>query len=91
MATSLARQLKKLAAPQTTLLKLDKKKPSLLFDPKEAASLDRDVIFDIGLYPILFLLLTSPLNYHTFCSKYFMLKCNNITSCKPHSTHPEIV
>lgn len=51
MTTSLARQLKKLAAPQTTLLKLDKKKPSLLFDPKEAASLDRDVIFDIGLYP----------------------------------------
>ncbi len=49
MATSLARQLKKLAAPQTTLLKLDKKKPSLLFDPKEVASLDPDVIF-VGLY-----------------------------------------
>jgi len=49
MSTSLARQLKKLAAPQTSLLKLDKKKPSLLFDPKEAANLDRDAFYEIGL------------------------------------------
>ena len=48
MSTSLARQLKKLAAPQTSLLKLDKKKPSLLFDPKEAANLDRDAFYEIG-------------------------------------------
>jgi U3 small nucleolar RNA-associated protein 10 len=48
MATSLARQLKKLQAPQTSLLNLDKKKPSLLFNPSEAASLDRSAFYDIG-------------------------------------------
>lgn len=48
--TSLSRQLRKLAAPQTSLLKLDKKKPSLLFDPLEAANLDRDAVYEIGTY-----------------------------------------
>ena len=33
MATSLARQLRRLAAPQTNLLKADRKKASILFDP----------------------------------------------------------
>lgn len=46
--TSLSRQLRKLAAPQTALLTLDKKKPSLLFDPREAANLDRDTVYEIG-------------------------------------------
>ncbi|XP_076364857.1 HEAT repeat-containing protein 1-like [Tachypleus tridentatus] len=49
MTTSLARQLKKLAVPQTTILLEDKVKASLLFDPREASSYDRDTIFAIGL------------------------------------------
>ncbi|XP_071648303.1 HEAT repeat-containing protein 1 [Temnothorax longispinosus] len=49
MATSLAAQLKKLRTPQTNLLLQDKKRPSLLFDPKEAANLDRDTVLSIGL------------------------------------------
>ncbi|XP_012257559.2 HEAT repeat-containing protein 1 [Athalia rosae] len=48
MATSLAAQLKKLAAPQTSLLYQSKKKPSLLFDPSEAANLDKVTVFEIG-------------------------------------------
>lgn len=48
MTTSLARQLKKLAAPQTSVLKLDKRKPSLLFEEKEAADLNRDEVYNIG-------------------------------------------
>ena len=49
MATSIASQLKKLQAPQTALLNLDKQKPSLLFDPREAANLDRSAVYDIGI------------------------------------------
>ena len=48
MTTSLAEQLKKLAVPQTSLLEQDIKKPSLLFDPREAAKFDRDTIYEIG-------------------------------------------
>ncbi|XP_044579777.1 HEAT repeat-containing protein 1 [Cotesia glomerata] len=48
MATSLAAQLKKLEVPQTSLLLQDKKRPSLLFDPKEAANLDLEKVFKIG-------------------------------------------
>ncbi|CAG0890703.1 unnamed protein product [Darwinula stevensoni] len=48
MATSLAQQLKRLAVPQTSLLSRDLRKASFLFDPNEAAALDRDVIFAIG-------------------------------------------
>ena len=48
MATSLAEQLKKLRTPQTGLLLQNKKKPSLLFDPKEAANLDREIVLNIG-------------------------------------------
>uniref|UniRef100_A0A182JD64 HEAT repeat-containing protein 1 n=1 Tax=Anopheles atroparvus TaxID=41427 RepID=A0A182JD64_ANOAO len=48
MATSLAAQLQRLAAPQTSALFNDKKKPSILFDSKEAAAKDLEVIFDIG-------------------------------------------
>ncbi|XP_063979468.1 HEAT repeat-containing protein 1 [Diachasmimorpha longicaudata] len=48
MSTSLAEQLLKLRVPQTSLLQQDKKRPSLLFDPREAANLDRETVFNIG-------------------------------------------
>ncbi|XP_015119212.1 HEAT repeat-containing protein 1 [Diachasma alloeum] len=48
MSTSLAEQLQKLRVPQTSLLLQDKKRPSLLFDPREAANLDRETVFNIG-------------------------------------------
>lgn len=48
-ATSLAEQLQKLSVPQTAIYKDDKKKASLLFDPKEAALKDRDTFYEIGL------------------------------------------
>ncbi|XP_076168689.1 HEAT repeat containing 1 homolog l(2)k09022 [Ptiloglossa arizonensis] len=48
MATSLAEQLKKLRTPQTNILLQDKKRASLLFDPKEAANLDRETVWNIG-------------------------------------------
>lgn len=48
MATSLARQLKQLRTPQTALLHQDKKHASLLFDPREAANLDRETVLNIG-------------------------------------------
>lgn len=47
--TSLSEQLKRLALPQTSLLQRDKKRPSLLFDPKEAAGLKRETVYQIGL------------------------------------------
>lgn len=46
--TSLARQLKKLIAPQTDLYVQDSIKKSFLFDYRDAASLDRDIIFAYG-------------------------------------------
>lgn len=49
MATSLAAQLQKLAVPQTSILQRDKKRASLLFDQKEAAGIDRDTFYDIGI------------------------------------------
>jgi U3 small nucleolar RNA-associated protein 10 len=48
-STSLAEQLLKLSAPQSSIYKEDKKKASLLFDPKEAALKDRDTFYEIGL------------------------------------------
>uniref|UniRef100_A0A182VU08 HEAT repeat-containing protein 1 n=1 Tax=Anopheles minimus TaxID=112268 RepID=A0A182VU08_9DIPT len=48
MATSLAAQLKRLAVPQTSTPQDVRKTASILFDSKEAASKDREVIFDIG-------------------------------------------
>ena len=51
--TSLALQLKQLAVPHTAVsLVADKKRVSLLFDPKEAANLDREAVFALGLYNI---------------------------------------
>ncbi|KAM3962725.1 HEAT repeat containing 1 homolog l(2)k09022 [Aphomia sociella] len=48
-ATSLAEQLKKLAVPQSAIYKDDDKRPSLLFNPKEAAAKDRETFYEIGL------------------------------------------
>lgn len=48
MATSLASQLKKLSAPQTTLLDERKNNVSILFDSSEAAKFGRDVYYEIG-------------------------------------------
>lgn len=48
MATTLAQQLQRLAVPQSSIYKQDKKKPSLLFDPKEAAQKDKDFFYEIG-------------------------------------------
>ncbi|XP_039764313.1 HEAT repeat-containing protein 1 [Pararge aegeria] len=48
-STSLAEQLQKLSVPQSSIYKEDKKRASLLFDPKEAASKDRDTFYEIGL------------------------------------------
>ncbi|XP_033103567.1 HEAT repeat-containing protein 1-like [Anneissia japonica] len=49
--TSLATQLKQLARPQTEAVQLreDPHRKSLLFDPKEAARLDQETFYDIGL------------------------------------------
>ncbi|XP_077981207.1 HEAT repeat-containing protein 1-like [Glandiceps talaboti] len=47
--TSLASQLKRLALPQTqSSLTRDRDRASLLFDPKEAASLDRETFYALG-------------------------------------------
>lgn len=48
-STSLAEQLQKLTVPQSAIYKDDKKTASLLFDPKEAASKDRETFYEIGL------------------------------------------
>ncbi|XP_045774481.1 HEAT repeat-containing protein 1 [Maniola jurtina] len=48
-STSLKEQLQKLTVPQSSIYKEDKRKASLLFDPKEAASKDRDTFYEIGL------------------------------------------
>lgn len=47
--TSLAAQLQKLAIPQATVFKDDKKRASLLFTPHEAALKDRETFYRIGL------------------------------------------
>ena len=47
--TSLAQQLQRLAVPHTrTVLATDKRRASLLFDPKEAANLDRETVYALG-------------------------------------------
>lgn len=47
--TSLANQLKALAVPHTqSLLGDERKRVSLLFEPTEAANLDKEAIFAIG-------------------------------------------
>lgn len=52
--TSLAQQLQRLALPQTDPSLLSRREvASLLFDPKEAATIDRDTAFAIGESPSL--------------------------------------
>ena len=47
--TSLALQLKQLAVRDTQLnVNDDIRRPSILFNPKEAASLDKEAVFAIG-------------------------------------------
>lgn len=48
MSTSLAEQLKRLEAPQTSLLVHKTKKASFLFDSRQAAEFDRDTIYELG-------------------------------------------
>ncbi|CAL4064974.1 unnamed protein product [Meganyctiphanes norvegica] len=48
MTTSLAAQLQKLSAPQTSILNEKKKRASILFDASKAEEYDRDVYFKIG-------------------------------------------
>lgn len=48
MTTSLADQLKRYSKPQTTNLERGKSRPSLLFDPKEAAGLSKEDFYKIG-------------------------------------------
>ncbi|KAG8306428.1 HEAT repeat-containing protein 1 [Homalodisca vitripennis] len=47
--TSLAEQLKKLAVPQTSILVHSKKRTSLLYNPRDAADIDRATFYKIGL------------------------------------------
>lgn len=49
MSTSLAEQLRKLATPQSSLFVDSKKRDSILFNPKDAATKGRDTIYEIGL------------------------------------------
>ncbi|KAK3090239.1 hypothetical protein FSP39_010297 [Pinctada imbricata] len=47
--TSLAKQLQRLAVPHTqTIFAEDRRKKSLLFDPKEAAELDKETFYSLG-------------------------------------------
>lgn len=48
-STSLSEQLKRLQRPQTSHLTDLRKRPSILFDAKEAAEKDRETIYEIGL------------------------------------------
>ncbi|KAG8191512.1 hypothetical protein JTE90_019576 [Oedothorax gibbosus] len=59
--TALARQLRKLAAPQTSLLVQGKIRKSFLFDHRDAAALDRDIIFAYGTTGIEKLKLMNPM------------------------------
>lgn len=49
MATQLADQLRKLAVPQSSAVVPDKTRPSLLFDPREAANFSKEIFYQIGL------------------------------------------
>ncbi|XP_054724260.1 HEAT repeat-containing protein 1-like [Uloborus diversus] len=72
--TALARQLKKLSVPQTSAFTQDKIRKSFLFDHRDAASLDRDVIFAYGVTGFEKLNLISPLfekyGKNLFSTKY---------------------
>lgn len=49
MSTQLAEQLRKLAVPQSSAVVHDKRRPSFLFDPKEAANFSKEIFYQIGL------------------------------------------
>lgn len=52
--TSLASQLKSLALPHTqAILGDERKRVSLLFDPTEAANLDKEAVFAVGEFSLL--------------------------------------
>ncbi|CAL1294382.1 unnamed protein product [Larinioides sclopetarius] len=59
--TALARQLKKLAVPQSSLLIQDKLRKSFLFDHRQAATVGRDEIFAYGTNGLEKLKLTNPM------------------------------
>ena len=49
MSTSLAQQLRSLSLPQVaSQFSSDRRRPSILFDEKEAANLDKATLHDIG-------------------------------------------
>lgn len=54
MSTSLAEQIRRLKTPQSALLLKDKHRPSLLFNTKEAANLDRETVYNIGKYIVFY-------------------------------------
>ena len=56
--TSLAQQLKRLAVPHTQqVLGDDRRKASLLFDPKEAANIDKETFYALGKFSFLLIIL----------------------------------
>ena len=66
--TSLERQLKRLAVPHTqATLARDIKRASFLFDPKEAANLDKETIFALGKLSNVFF--NKLLNQQSYCVK----------------------
>lgn len=70
--TSLAQQLQRLALPQSdaSLLSRDEV-ASLLFDPKEAATIDRETAFAIGSISIFIIKIASLLVFcHTMRQEY---------------------
>lgn len=60
MSTSLFEQLQRLKAPQTGVIADPKRRASILFDPKEAASKDRRTIYDLGIHGLQELIVLNP-------------------------------
>uniref|UniRef100_A0A1I8QA80 HEAT repeat-containing protein 1 n=1 Tax=Stomoxys calcitrans TaxID=35570 RepID=A0A1I8QA80_STOCA len=60
MSTSLFEQLQRLKAPQTGVVADSKKRASILFDPKEAATKDRRTIYDLGIHGLQELIVLNP-------------------------------
>ncbi|XP_075149829.1 HEAT repeat containing 1 homolog l(2)k09022 [Haematobia irritans] len=60
MSTSLFEQLQRLKAPQSGVIADSKRKASILFDPKEAASKDRRTIYDLGIHGLQELIVINP-------------------------------
>lgn len=60
MSTSLFEQLQRLKAPQSGVIADPKRRASILFDPKEAASKDRRTIYDLGIHGLQELIVLNP-------------------------------